>query len=189
MEEESSNKQLAATTGFIMGQLIMFISIYYAPLHLTLDIAHALTAMTVPYLLLHFLWYNHNKFFDSEPKNSMYDFGLLCLFLNSFIFQFLNSFVLPSSILARSVQIYKFRSNNKMLFLTSSLFGWVIGQFIFMKCLGLVLVCIQQFYYRSIMGSVKNRYKRIRANKYLKSEFRYSVAKIFSNYFIYYLSL
>ncbi|KAL6514440.1 hypothetical protein OROMI_034262 [Orobanche minor] len=156
MEEESSNKQLAATTGFIMGQLIMFISIYYAPLHLTLDIAHALTAMTVPYLLLHFLWYNHNKFFDSEPKNSMYDFGLLCLFLNSFIFQFLNSFVLPSSILARSVQIYKFRSNNKMLFLTSSLFGWVIGQFIFMKCLGLVLVCIQQFYYRSIMGSVKN---------------------------------
>ncbi|KAL6491600.1 Ycf1p [Orobanche gracilis] len=175
--EEGRNKQLAVTTGFLMGQLIMFISIYYAPLHLTLDRAHTLTVMGVPYILLNFFWNNHKKFFDYESTNSMREFGLLCVFLNTFIFQFLNYFVLPSSMLARSVNIYMFRCNNKMLFVTSSFFGWVIGQFIFMKCLGLVLVWIQQFFYRYLLGIGINRY--IRANKYLKSEFRYSVARIF----------
>ncbi|KAL6556184.1 hypothetical protein OROGR_005472 [Orobanche gracilis] len=100
--EEGINEQLAATTGFIMGQLIMFISIYYAPLHLTLDRAHTLTAMAVPYILLNFFWNNHKKYFDYESTNSMRELGLICIFLNNFIFQFLNYFVLPSSMLARS---------------------------------------------------------------------------------------
>ncbi|GJU20956.1 ribosomal protein L2 [Tanacetum coccineum] len=34
--EEGTEKKVSATTGFITGQLIMFISIYYAPLHLAL---------------------------------------------------------------------------------------------------------------------------------------------------------
>ena len=32
--EEGAEKKVSATTGFITGQLIMFISIYYPPLHL-----------------------------------------------------------------------------------------------------------------------------------------------------------
>ncbi|KAL0002001.1 hypothetical protein SO802_015782 [Lithocarpus litseifolius] len=35
--EEGIEKKVSATTGFIMGQLMMFISIYYAPLHLALS--------------------------------------------------------------------------------------------------------------------------------------------------------
>ncbi|KAL2237149.1 UNVERIFIED_CONTAM: Protein TIC, partial [Sesamum indicum] len=31
-----NEKKVSATTGFITGQLMMFISIYYAPLHLAL---------------------------------------------------------------------------------------------------------------------------------------------------------
>ncbi|KAH0735013.1 hypothetical protein KY285_010720 [Solanum tuberosum] len=34
--EEGTEKKVSATTGFITGQLMMFISIYYAPLHLAL---------------------------------------------------------------------------------------------------------------------------------------------------------
>ncbi|KAL6175952.1 hypothetical protein ACLB2K_052590 [Fragaria x ananassa] len=35
--EEGTEKKVSATTGFITGQLMMFISIYYAPLHLALE--------------------------------------------------------------------------------------------------------------------------------------------------------
>ncbi|KHN05372.1 Putative membrane protein ycf1, partial [Glycine soja] len=38
--EEGTEKKISATTGFITGQLIMFISIYYAPLHLALGRPH-----------------------------------------------------------------------------------------------------------------------------------------------------
>nr|KYP43778.1 Putative membrane protein ycf1 [Cajanus cajan] len=34
--EEETEKKISATTGFITGHLIMFLSIYYAPLHLAL---------------------------------------------------------------------------------------------------------------------------------------------------------
>nr|YP_010555832.1 Ycf1 [Phacellanthus tubiflorus]UYR95062.1 Ycf1 [Phacellanthus tubiflorus] len=182
--EEGRNKQLAATTGFLMGQLIMFISIYYAPLHLTLDRAHTITAMAVPYLLLNFFWNNHKNFFDYESTNSMREFGMLCIFINNFIFQLLNYFVLPSSMLVRSVNIYMFRCNNKMLFVTSSFFGWVMGQFLFMKCLELVLIWIEKNYYRYLRGG--RVYKYIRANKYLMSEFRYSVASILKILYVFY---
>ncbi|MFQ6650300.1 hypothetical protein Gotur_022118 [Gossypium turneri] len=35
--EEGTEKRVSATTGFIAGQLMMFISIYYVPLHLALE--------------------------------------------------------------------------------------------------------------------------------------------------------
>ena len=44
----------AATTGFITGQLMMFISIYYAPLHLALGRPHTITVLVLPYLLILF---------------------------------------------------------------------------------------------------------------------------------------
>ncbi|OVA00597.1 Uncharacterized protein family Ycf1 [Macleaya cordata] len=43
--EEGTKKKVSATTGFIMGQLMMFISIYYAPLHLALGRPHTITVL------------------------------------------------------------------------------------------------------------------------------------------------
>jgi len=43
--------------------------------------------------------------------------------LTIFFFQLSNPFLLPSSILLRLMNIYLFRSNNKLLFLTSSFLG------------------------------------------------------------------
>nr|QOZ39444.1 hypothetical chloroplast RF19 [Sambucus adnata] len=173
--EEGTEKKVSATTGFITGQLMMFISIYYAPLHLALGRPHTMTVLALPYLLFHFFWNNHKNFFDygSTTRNSMRNLSIQCVFLNNLIFQLFNHFILPSSMLARLVNIYMFRCNNKMLFVTSSFVGWLIGHILFMKWIGLVLVWIRQNH--SIRSNVL-----IRSNKYLVSELRNSMARIFS---------
>nr|YP_009570330.1 hypothetical protein RF1 [Reaumuria songarica]QBC69596.1 hypothetical protein RF1 [Reaumuria songarica] len=167
--EEGTEKKVSATTGFIMGQLMMFISIYYTPLHLALGRPHTITVLALPYLLFHFFWNNHKHLFDygSTTRNSMRNLSIQCVFLNNLIFQLFNYFILPSSMLARLVNIYMFRCNNKILFLTSSFVGWLIGHILFMKWVGLVLVWIRQNH-------------SIRSNKYLVSELRNSMARIFS---------
>uniref|UniRef100_UPI0030E4DD39 Ycf1 n=1 Tax=Galopina circaeoides TaxID=120130 RepID=UPI0030E4DD39 len=173
--EEGTEKKVSATTGFITGQLMMLISIYYAPLHLALGRPHTITVLALPYLLFHFFWNNHKHFFDygSTTRNLMRNLSIQCVFLNNLIFQLFNYFILPSSMLARLVNIYMFRCNNKMLFVTSSFVGWLIGHILFMKWLGLVLVWIQQNH--SIRSNVL-----IRSNKYLVSELRNFMDRIFS---------
>nr|YP_010187101.1 YCF1 protein [Dicrastylis parvifolia]QVL24695.1 YCF1 protein [Dicrastylis parvifolia] len=193
--EEGTEKKVSATTGFITGQLMMFISIYYAPLHLALGRPHTITVLALPYLLFHFFWHNHKDFayyfdYGSTTRNSMRNFSIQCLFLNNLIFQLFNHFILPSSMLARLVNIYMFRCNNKMLFVTSSFVGWLIGHILFMKWLGLVLVWIRQNY--SIRSNKYIRSKKsIRPNKYLVAKLRYFMARIFSILFfitcVYYL--
>nr|YP_009942409.1 hypothetical chloroplast RF19 [Tropaeolum pentaphyllum]QOC71578.1 hypothetical chloroplast RF19 [Tropaeolum pentaphyllum] len=175
--EEGTEKKVSATTGFIAGQLMMFISIYYAPLHLALGRPHTITVLALPYLLFHFFWNNHTNFFDygSTTRNSMRNLRIQCVFLNNLIFQLFNHFILPSSMLARLVNIYMFRCNNKMLFVTSSFVGWLIGHILFMKWVGLVLVWIQQNH--SIRSNVLVRSNKY---KYLVSELKNSMARIFS---------
>nr|UWJ89791.1 Ycf1 protein [Smilax china] len=167
--EEGTEKEVSATTGFITGQLMMFISIYYAPLHLALGRPHTITVLVLPYLLFHFFWNNHKNLFDygSTTRNSMRNLSIQCVFLNNLIFQLFNHFILPSSTLTRLVNIYMFRCNNKMLFVTSSFLGWLIGHILFMKWVGLILFWIRQNH-------------SIRSNKYLVSELRNSMARIFS---------
>nr|YP_010574170.1 Ycf1 protein [Caladium lindenii]UZH94015.1 Ycf1 protein [Caladium lindenii] len=167
--EEGTEKQISATTGFIMGQLMMFISIYYAPLHLALGKPHTITVLVLPYLLFHFFWNNKKHFLDygSTTRNEIRNFNIQCLFLNNFIFQLFNHFILPSSTLTRLVNIYMFRCNNKMLFVTSSFIGWLIGHIFFIKWVELVAFWIRQNH-------------SIQSNKYLLSELRNSLARIFN---------
>nr|YP_010318274.1 hypothetical protein RF1 [Elephantopus scaber]YP_011036004.1 hypothetical chloroplast RF1 [Elephantopus mollis]ULC80432.1 hypothetical protein RF1 [Elephantopus scaber]WRI64365.1 hypothetical chloroplast RF1 [Elephantopus mollis]WRI64452.1 hypothetical chloroplast RF1 [Elephantopus mollis] len=173
--EEGTEKKVSATTGFITGQLIMFISIYYAPLHLALGRPHTITVLALPYLLFHFFCNTHKHFFDygSTTRNSMRNLSIQCVFLNNLIFQLFNHFILPSSMLARLVNIFMFRCNSKMLFVTSSFVGWIIGHIFFMKWIGFSLVWIRK------NQSIR---KYIRSNKYLVSELKnsMSMAGIFS---------
>nr|WAJ48870.1 Ycf1 [Boronia imlayensis] len=170
--EEGTEKKVSATTGFIAGQLMMFISIYYAPLHLALGRPHTITVLALPYLLFHFFWNNPKHFFD-YGSTTRRNLSIQCVFLNNLIFQLFNHLILTSSMLARLVNIYMFRCNNKMLFVTSSFVGWLIGHILFMKWVGLVLVWTQQK--NSSRSNVL-----IRFNKYLVSELRNSMARIFS---------
>ena len=173
--EEGTHNKVSATTGFIVGQFMMFISIYCVPLHLAFGRPHTITVLALPYLLFHFFWNKHKDFFDygRTTRNSMRNLSIQCVFLNNLIIQLFNHFILPSSMLARLVNIYMFRCNNNMLFVTSSFVGWLIGHILFMKWVGLVLVWIQQNNF--ITSNVL-----IRSNKYLVSEFRNSMARIFS---------
>nr|QWY87244.1 hypothetical chloroplast RF1 [Pericopsis elata] len=172
--EEGTEKKVSATTGFITGQLMMFISIYYAPLHLALGRPYTITVIALPYLLFHFFGNNHKHFlnYGYKNKNSIRNFSIQRIFFNNLFFQLLNPFFLPSSILIRLVNIYMFQWNNKLLFLTSSFVGWLIGHTFLMKWIGLILVWIQQN--NSIQSNVP-----IRSNKYIMSEFRNSMSQIF----------
>nr|YP_004123460.1 Ycf1 [Rhizanthella gardneri]ACU46587.1 Ycf1 [Rhizanthella gardneri] len=170
MEEEGTKERAsAATTGFITGQLMMFISIYYAPLHLALDRPHIITFLVLPYLLFHFFWNNQKNLLNSGSTiiNSMHNFSIQYVFLNNLLFQLFNHFILPSSTLYRLVNVNMFRCNNKIIFLISSFVGWLIGHILLMKLVVLTLLWIRQ-----------NNF--IRYHKYLVSEFQNYGARIFS---------
>nr|UWV18959.1 hypothetical chloroplast RF19 [Anthyllis barba-jovis] len=179
--EEGTEKKISATTGFITGQLMMFISIYYAPLHIALDRPHTITVITLPYLLLYFLGNNQKNFLNYVYKNqnSIRNFSIQRIFFQNLFFQLLNPFFLPSSILMRLANIYIFQSNNKVLFLTSSFVGWLIGHIFFMKWIGLILVWIQQ---KNNSINIKSNVV-IRSNKGILPEFRKSMFQIFLVFF------
>ncbi|KAF5778799.1 hypothetical protein HanRHA438_Chr12g0563131 [Helianthus annuus] len=96
---------------------------------------HTITILVVPYLLFHFFSSSKKNFLDygSTTTNSMRNLSIQCVFLNNLIFQLLNHFILPSSMLARLVNIFMFRCNSKILFVTSSFVDWIIGHILFMK--------------------------------------------------------
>nr|AZL92887.1 Ycf1 [Cuscuta japonica] len=164
---EETKKKVAATTGFIMGQFIRFISIYYGPLYGALGRPYTITILVLPYLLIHIFWngrfkiWNTDKSFfayDSNKLNSIRNLEISCVFLNHFMLELLNNCILPNSTLARLVSIYMFRCNNKIFFLTSSFFAWFIGQIFILNCFKLVLVWI-------------------RKNNYIRSTFRNSLLR------------
>nr|WFG52100.1 hypothetical chloroplast RF1 [Astragalus melilotoides] len=176
--EEETEKQVSATTGFITGQLMMFISIYYAPLHLALSRPHTITFLTLPYLFFNFLDKNDKHYYlDSGYKNtnSMRKFSIHKVFFNNLLFQLLNPLLFPSSILIRLVNIYLFRCNNKLLFLTSSFVGWLIGHIFLMKLIGVILVWLQQ---NNSINSIKSKVI-IRFDKYILLKLRNYVGQIF----------
>nr|WOV67699.1 hypothetical chloroplast RF1 [Haymondia wallichii]WOV67782.1 hypothetical chloroplast RF1 [Haymondia wallichii]WOV67865.1 hypothetical chloroplast RF1 [Haymondia wallichii] len=108
--EEGTEKKISATTGFITGQLIMFISIYYAPLHLALGRPHTITVIAIPYLLFQFFGNNQKNFLNYGYKNtnSIRNFSIQRIFFQNLFFQLLNPLCLPSSILIRLVIWYYF---------------------------------------------------------------------------------
>jgi hypothetical protein len=140
--ENESEKRIAALTGFILGQFVLFVSIYYAPMNRPDNII----ILLLPYLFFHFFWNNQKV----PITNTMRRLSILLEFVTTFIFQLFNHFLLPSSVLARSVKIYMFRCNNKnkMLFVTSSFVGWLIGHILvmifFMKLVEFILVWVRQ---------------------------------------------
>nr|YP_009486684.1 hypothetical protein RF1 [Bauhinia binata]AWB12907.1 hypothetical protein RF1 [Bauhinia binata] len=171
--EEGTEKKVAATTGFLTGQLIMFISIYYAPLHLALGRPHTITVIALPYLFFHFFCNSPDYYGDIRKNTLMRNLSIQMIFLNNVLFQLLNLFILPSPILVRLINIYLFRSNNKILFLISSLVSWLIGQILFIKSIGFLLYWIQQNNYIQ-----KNLFKR--SKKYIMYQVRYYMPRIFT---------
>uniref|UniRef100_UPI0031F3F0E6 hypothetical chloroplast RF19 n=1 Tax=Platylobium rotundum TaxID=3041826 RepID=UPI0031F3F0E6 len=171
--EEGTERKVSATTGFITGQLIMFISIYYAPLHLALGRPHTITVIAIPYLLFHFFGKNQKHFLNYGYKNtnSIRNFRIQRIFFNNLFFQLLNPLFLPSS-LVRLINLYMFRSNNNFFFLASHLVGGLITHIFLMKWIELILVWIHK-------NNLSNYNGIIRSNKSVISEFRNFMYQIF----------
>nr|YP_009436566.1 hypothetical chloroplast RF1 [Cyphia dentariifolia]YP_009436583.1 hypothetical chloroplast RF1 [Cyphia dentariifolia]ATG26842.1 hypothetical chloroplast RF1 [Cyphia dentariifolia]ATG26859.1 hypothetical chloroplast RF1 [Cyphia dentariifolia] len=167
---EETEKKVAAITGLILGQLVRFISIYNTPLHLLLCRPHTITVLVLPYLLFSFF----DNFRSATSTGSNFS-----IFLNSFIFQLVNHFIFPSSMLARLVNIYMFRCNNKMLFVTSSFVGWLIGHICFLLFTKRFFAWIRKYLLsRSKKDLVSKLNKYI--NKYLGAEFQVLFAQFLS---------
>nr|YP_009407302.1 component of inner membrane protein import complex [Drosera regia]ASA46215.1 component of inner membrane protein import complex [Drosera regia] len=194
IREKEIEKRSAAVSGVIMGQLIMQISIYYRPLHLVLGKPHIITLLAIPYFCLRFF---HNLNLLENPtsniptgKRSIYYFisiykcTLYYIFWNNLILQFFNHYIYPNSTLFRLVNIYLFRYNNKVLFLVSSFFGWLIGHILFVKCLESQLDRIRKkkmSFIRTtllIQSDVRNLVSELKY-RYLRSELRTHMDPIF----------
>lgn len=123
---------LAAVCGSIIGQLIILLSIYYSPFYVVLMQPHIFTLLMVPYTF--FYWYRIKDLVDYQSLRSITSFRdirIFGLFFDSVIFQLINPILLPSPILARLINLLLFRYSNNSLFLTSAIFGWLYGQYLF----------------------------------------------------------
>nr|WNN67067.1 hypothetical chloroplast RF1 [Cuscuta gronovii] len=141
MVRENPNHKAAAITGLILGQLGQLLSIYYAPLYIAFGRPYTLTVLTLIYFLVNLFGNNLDKNASSFGAygNTIRNLEILCIFLNNLILQLLNTCIFPSSTLARVVNVYLFRCNNKMVFLISSFSAWLIGQILVLMCCQLVL--------------------------------------------------
>nr|YP_010281331.1 hypothetical chloroplast RF1 [Epilobium cylindricum]UKH50626.1 hypothetical chloroplast RF1 [Epilobium cylindricum] len=148
-DQDAIEKKVSETAGFFTGQLLVFISMLYAPLHLALGRPHTLLLLVPPYFFFHFLCNNRGQYPDSffalEFTNSMRNLRIQWVFLNNLLFQLLSLSLLARPMLTRLNHIYIFRCNNKIVFVLSSFVGWLIGHILVVKWVGLVLVWILKF--------------------------------------------
>jgi hypothetical protein len=134
-----------ALSGLILGQLIIFLSIYYSPFYILLIKPHTVTLLVLPYIL--FYWYRIKDLLDYQslrPINSIKDPRIYKVFFDSFIFQLLNPVLLPSPVLTRLVNLFFFRYSHNFLFVLSCFFGWLSGHFLFLNFTKTLVVRIEQ---------------------------------------------
>uniref|UniRef100_A0AAT9UTR5 Protein TIC 214 n=1 Tax=Pallavicinia longispina TaxID=280536 RepID=A0AAT9UTR5_9MARC len=125
---------IIGVSGSVMGQLMIFLSIYYSPLYAMLAKPHTFTLLVLPYILLY--WYRIKDLLNYQslrPITSFQDTRIYELFFDSLTLQLLNPILLPSPVLARLLNLFLFRYSNKISFLISTFFGWVCGQYIFIR--------------------------------------------------------
>jgi hypothetical protein len=128
-----------------MGQFILQISVYYRPLLLVLSKPHIITCLLFFPLFLFRLLLQEIQRLGPNKNNprigildiirgmvsrneiaasiSAYKVSFYTLFWNSMLFQLFTNYFYPTSTLFRLVHVYLFRSNNKIFFLVSNLFG------------------------------------------------------------------
>jgi hypothetical protein len=163
IEKESQKKKhftTAAVTGFVTGQFMTVLAIYYAPLHRAFQGPHKVVVVIPATILIWFMrtnsivtlhpYFEHRsgspfrlirnrpRDFSNDESTIMRKLRIPCIFLNSMLIPILNYFVVPSSILGRLVDVYMFRCDNKIAFVTSSFFGWLLGNLLVIQLIRLI---------------------------------------------------
>nr|ASS30762.1 hypothetical protein [Larix potaninii var. australis] len=124
---------IIAISGSIMGQLIVFVSMYYSPIYAALWKPHAITLLVVPYMFFRF--YQIKKEPSSSeslhPINSINNPKILSIFMGGLILQLFNPILLANPVLTRLVNLFLFRYSDNISFIISSFCGWLGGHILF----------------------------------------------------------
>lgn len=136
---------IAGVSGFMLAQCAMFLSIYYPPLYMVWFKPHLINLLLLPGIIYHCC---RTLSFELIPL-SHFGHPLLhpkmqITFWESFIFQILNPFVLPSPVFTRLMSIYMFRYSDIPILIAGNLLGWFIGQIVFMSLSYYLLVRFQR---------------------------------------------
>ena len=139
---KDKQKRVAAMTGFLMGQFVMFPSIYHGPLHQVLVQPHNLIMLFLSSFLVQLFWTNlktlrNTEFLHPEVLNIITRKGVLRLqleFMLNFFVQLCNPYLEPDSMVPRLVSffLFSYKNEKKILFIVTSLVGWLIGHIFFM---------------------------------------------------------
>ena len=137
---------IIAISGSIMGQLIVFLSMYYSPIYAALWKPHAITLMFLPYMFFRF--YKISKEPSSSeslhPINSINNPKIINIFMGGLILQLFNPILLANPVLTRLVNLFLFRYSDNISFVISSFCGWLGGHILFIIFTKLVSVRIER---------------------------------------------
>lgn len=140
--KKDTQKGVAAMTGFLMGQFVMFTSIYHGPLHQVLVQPHNLIMLFLSSFLVQLVWTNRNtlrktEFLHPEVLNIIRRKRVLRLqleFMLNFFVSLCNPYLEPEKMVPRLVGFFllSYKNENKILFVLASFLGWLIGHVFFM---------------------------------------------------------
>ena len=153
-------KRVAAMTGFLMGQFVMFTSIYDGPLHQVLVQPHNLIMLFLSSFFVQLFWTNLKTLRNTEflhPEDAIIKrrrvLRLQLEFMLNFFVQLCNPYLEPDSMVPRLVSIFLYNNENKILFVISSFVGWLIGHvffmILFMKLLQFIIDWVRNHFFES----------------------------------------
>nr|YP_009690715.1 conserved hypothetical chloroplast protein ycf1 [Lomariopsis japurensis]QEG57495.1 conserved hypothetical chloroplast protein ycf1 [Lomariopsis japurensis] len=136
---------LVSLSGSMLAQLVTISSIYCSPIYIWLSKPHLLTIVVIPYMVIVCLTINDLPNYQTlRPTTSLRDPRVIWLFLNSFLIQILNPFLLPNPVLTRLTHLFFFRYSNNLLFVITTLLGWLTGQVAFSYLSKLLLTRVKK---------------------------------------------
>ena len=135
---EDNQRRVAAMTGFVTGQFVMFTSVYTKPLYEGLVQPHRMFLFFLAFFLVQLLWTSLTTLrnwplLDLKENATIVGSRLFFLqleFLITFFVQLYNPYIPPDSMILPLVNSYLKDKANKLLFVRSSFAGWCIGHII-----------------------------------------------------------
>jgi hypothetical protein len=140
---KDNQRRVAAMTGFVTGQFVMFTSIYNRPLHEGLVQPHSIIMLFLGSFFVQLFWTSrktlrNRRFLDPHDliTKRRYVLRLQLEFIMNFFVQLCNPYLEPDSMIPRLVNFclssYTNDNEKKILFVRSSFAGWLIGHIFFM---------------------------------------------------------
>lgn len=138
--QKDIQKRVAAMTGFLMGQFVMFTSIYDRPLYRVLVQPHSIIMLFLSSFFVQLVWTNLKTLRNTEflhPEDAIIKrkrvLSLQLEFILNFFVQLCNRYLQPDSMVPRLVNFFlSYNKEKKVLFVMYSFIGWLIGHVFFL---------------------------------------------------------